>query len=279
VWVQQAANVKVENISGRAATFVLVAESQDVTLRNLDADVTYPHTQGGRLLSLWQADRVQMFDSHVHTPVDQPVVFLESYNRDTLIDGLDIDWDVQAPGHSNVLHFGSGSVGIFVDNVTVHNTQTINFVGTGGTYADYRFGAVEVTGPVTTLPAYLTTKLTVGGHVFSEIANVHKDLTLEPNGGAKLSLVSQALVRRVVVTLSNKTGVQALILQSAKGAGSNLLGDVTAGQPFDALGAGGYGSLYQFNDLEGSEKYFYIVTGPDLAPGTTVSVDVEYYKF
>ena len=278
VWVQQAMNVQVEDFSGRAANLAVVVESQDVTLRNIGADVTFPHPQGGRLLSLWQTDRVQMFDGRVRTETDQPVIFLESWCRDTTIDGLQIDWNVTTPGQSNVIHWGAGSYGIFADNVTVRNTAPIRFVGTGGTPADYSFGAVEVTGPVTSLPAYLTTRLTLGGKVLTEIGKVHKEVELQSDYGLQVPLVSGALVRKVTVTLNNKFGVKSVLLQSALGQGVSLLPDLKANEPLVVAGAGSFGSSFLFNDIDGSEKLLYVYTGPGVVPGTKVNVDVEYYK-
>ena len=278
VWVQQALNVQVEDVSGRTPILAIVVESQDVTLRNLSADVVFPHPQAGRLLSLWQTDRIQMFDAHVHTDTDQPVVFLESWCRDTMIDGLDIDWNVPTAGVSNVLHWGAGSYGIFADNVTVHNTAPIRFVGSGGTPADYAFGAVEVTGPLISLPANLTTKLTLGSHVLTEIDKVHKEVDIQSSAALKIPLVSGALIRKVTVTLTNKTGVQSVLLQSALGQGTSLLPDLKNGEPLVVAGAGAVGSSYLFNDLDGSEKSLYVFTGPGVVAGTHVSVDVEYYK-
>jgi hypothetical protein len=278
VWVQRARNVVAEDLSGRVANMAVVVESQDVTLRKLQADVTVPHLQAGRLLSMWQTDRVQMFDAHVRTVTDQPVIFLESWCRDTTMDGLVIDWAVPTQAKSNAIHWGAGSYGIYADNVTIYNTTPVNVVGSGATPVDYRFGALEVSGPVVHLPVYLTSALTLGGKVMTEVATLHKEVVLPPSAELKIPLLENALVRQVKVTLSSRTGVRSVQLLNAQNKGANLTADLKAVTPLAVSGAGLMGSLFPFNDVDGSEKSLWIYTGPEVVAGTKVTVDIEYYK-
>lgn len=278
VWVQGARNVQVENISGRSPILAVVIESQDVTLRNLSADVTYSHQQAGRLLSLWQTDRIQMFDARVRAEMDAPVVFLESWSRDTTIDGLQIDWDVPSASQGNVIHWGAGSYGIFADNVTVRNTAPIQVVGTGDTPADYRIGALEVTGPVSLLRVDLVDTLVTPTRTYSQIKKVQREIALVPNSDNMTTILESGLIRGLAMTISSKTGVRSVLLVDPLDRGSNLTSQLKAGQSVDIDKVGFAGDTFWLNTLDGSAKRLFVYTDADLPPGAKITLTMEYFE-
>jgi hypothetical protein len=276
--VERARNIRIENITGRAGNLVNVADSEDVVANNIDVDLLANHRAGGRVLTAWQAERVTLSNVRARTTADMPVVFLESWARHTTISNVDITWGYAAQPLSAVMHLTGGSYGTFIDNMVVRNVGPIMLVGSGTQKSEYQFGALEVTGPVISLPVYLTQKLTLGGRAYTEIGASRRQFTLKPNTLERFPVHSGGLLRAIRVSITGKTGVRNVYLLNTANQGADLLPLLTAGQVFDVAAVGFFGSNHAFNDAAGSDKTVSVLTGADLPPGTVLTVEVEYYR-
>jgi len=274
--VERARNVRIENITGVASNFVNVQDSHHVTVENVDLQLINPHAAGGRILTVWQSDYVTMNSARAVTMADQPVVFLESWARNTRINNLDVTWGYAGTApRSNFFHFTGNSYGTFVDNLTVRNAGPIMFVGGGSQKAYYSFGSVNITGQVLSLPAWLVGRLQIGDQVFDEIGTVTQTFTLQPNSVEVHSLISGVVLRKMTVTINNKTGVRNVYLLDPIARGVDIQPQLVAGVPL--VGPHYVGSFPGFNDLSGSEKTMSVITG-DVPAGTTITVSIEYMR-
>jgi hypothetical protein len=279
IGVEYSQNVRIENITGTFTNFVNVSDSQDVTVEHITGTLDAPHVRGGRVLTAWQSERVSLNDVKVSTRFDTPVVFLESWQRGTSINNMEINWNYSGRSASDVLHFSGGSYDTRVDNLVVRNVGAVQLVGWGADSqrGQFHIGTAEVTGPVSLLQAAEIDTLVTPARTYSHVTTVQKDITLLPNNSNVTTLIDSGLIRSLKVTISTQTGVKAVLLVDPQDRGGDMTTFLKAGQAVDMANIDNAGDTYWINTLDGSAKRLFVWTSPDLPAGATISLTMEVW--
>jgi len=277
--VEYSQNVRIENITGTFTNFVNVSDSQDVTIENITGTLDAPHIRAGRVLTAWQSERVALNDVKVSTRFDTPVVFLESWQRGTSINNLEINWNYSGRSAADVLHFSGGSYDTTVDNLVVRNVGPVQLVGWGAESqrGQFHIGTAEVTGPVSLLQAAEIDTLITPARTYSHVTTVQKDITLLPNNSNVTTVLDSGLIRSLKVTISTQTGVKAVLLVDPQDRGGDMTTFLKAGQAVDMANIDNAGDTYWINTLDGAAKRLFVWTSPDLPAGATISLTMEVW--
>ena len=276
LWLAKTRNFTVSNLTGRFSIMANVTDSRNVTVTGTNGTLKQLTSSSGRMVSAWQTDGLNVTNNTIATADDAPVVFLESWERNTTISGLTVNWNDASASSQDVFHFTGNSYNTTADNVTINNTAAINLVQTGSQPASYAFGKVTINGPVKSAPLKQIGTLINGGHTYTASSRVTSTFTV--NVGSNWSDYQVALCSGVVASmsfnLSNLTGVNGLYVTNSNNAGSQLIGSLAAGQTatYDQQ----YGTDNPFDDPSAPAKKLHFYTGT-VPAGTTLSVSVTYY--
>ena len=146
LWLNMARNVTVSGITGNFTIMANVTDSQNVTVTNCSGTLNKLDSSSGRLVTAYQTDGLAITSNVATTSYDAPIIFLESWARNTSISGLTINWNYGAPSAQDVFHFTGNSYATTADNITIKNVGAIDLVESGGEAAGYSFGKVNVSG-------------------------------------------------------------------------------------------------------------------------------------
>ena len=277
LWLNMVRNVTVSNLTGRFTIMANVTDSQNVTVTGCSGTLNKLDSSGGRLVSAWQTDGLQVSNDTATTAADAPIVFLESWARGTTVSGLTVNWDDTAASSQDVFHLTGNSYGTVVSSVTVNNVGAVNLVETGGQAATYSFGRVTINGLVESAPLPQVGDLVTGGKSYAASALTTSTfaVAVSSNWNDYTVGLCSGVVESMSFTLSNLTGVNGLFVTNGNGNGSQLVGSLLAGQT-DTLRQG-FGTAYPFDDPTAPQKNLHFYTGPNVPAGTTLTVSVTYY--
>ena len=277
LWLNMARNVTVSNLTGQFTIMANITDSQNVTVTGVSGTLNQLTSSSGRMVSAWQTDGLHITSNTITTASDAPVVFLESWARNTTISGLTINWQDTAVSAQDVFHFTGNSYGTFADNVTINNAGAVNLVETGSQPATYSFGTVTINGTVKSAPLPLIGKLITGGNTYdsSRLVTSTFSVTVGSNWSDYQVALCTGVVESMSFTLSNTTNVNGLYVTNNNNAGSQLIGTLAAGvtSTFQQI----YGTDNPFNDPTGNTKKLHFYTGSSVPAGTTLQVSVTYY--
>lgn len=277
VGVSHARNVTLENLSGRFTVAALVTDSQDVMVRNVTGELSRPLTFAGRVLSLWQTDRVTLQGARVRTNVDAPPVFLESVSRHTTVRELVVNWNHPDASSSDIFHVAGDSYGTFIDDVLIRNAGAVQLTGGGSQRGEVSFGRVTITGDAIAIPIDLVDDLTYKGRRYRTTSTFNSTVQLSAGWKDHSVPLFSGVIKRVFATLSDPTGVQGAFLLNNNHNGQDL---VTVLQPGERTVLGGYqglGANYPANNPAFPNYMIHLYTAADLPPGVTMKLEVEYY--
>jgi hypothetical protein len=296
IWLQTTRDVLVQNVTGRYTLLLQAWDSDDVLLKGVRGDLVEApnNTADGRVLSVLQTDRVTMEDVEVTTAVDGPVVFGETWARDTRLLDVTVHWRHPERTTAAVLFFTGGSTGTFVDNLLVDNAGygEINLIDKGGTsgVAQWHLGRVEINGPIFWATLNNIDVLVADGRTYdaSKVVTEEHVIALEPDMTGYVAPTLSGVVRRATFRLSNSMGyaldpavmsveVQDVWMVNNLWQGDNVANHIElfSGQTVEYIL--GYGSVHPFNSLSGQDKRVLTYTGSNLPPGTTLTVTFEYW--
>jgi hypothetical protein len=265
-----ARNVTVENIEGRFSNGFVPADSQNVTLRNVDASVVKLNAASGGMIGGWETSGLVATNVHVRTAGDNPVVFLESWNRSATIDDLTVDWTRTTDPRCAVFHVTGGSANTAFDDVTIINAQPISLVSGG---EPVTFGRLDVSGPVKNINLSTVNYFTNGDKVYGTALHTTTTVNLKSGSNPYSIPLTTGLLSRVTVTISDGQGVTGLFAINGSGQGSNMTTGFTAGTSATWVYTRGYGTDFAVDD----QNWKLDVYTASVAAGATMTIEVEYY--
>ncbi|MDP3791759.1 MAG: glycosyl hydrolase family 28-related protein [Candidatus Omnitrophota bacterium] len=289
IWIDRASNVTVENITGRFSILLQVVDSTNVILRNVDGEAMAIHGAAGRVLSSWQSDNTKAENIRVRTQSDAPVVFFESWDRNATISDMDIEWNLDRRAVSNVFHFAGASYGIELENITIHNANAINVVGSGAQPSQYHIGTVNVSGPVISADLSDIDHFVNGQYDYANYSVFRQDYVVAPGqNDFGVPLVS-GITRSIKAKISNYDGIRQIYLINHFGQGMELVGFLSSLTPekrndWNELPFNMYGLNYPANyhfDGQGPtwlDKELHFYTDQDVPENTVLSLEIEYFS-
>jgi hypothetical protein len=279
VRLQTARNILVNNISGTFTIAVAPTNCQNLTVTNLTGNLVEPTTSQGRAISATQTDGLTVSNVNVTQNNDTAVVFLESWTRNTSINGITVAWNYAGPSDSTVFDVTGNSYNTFVNNATINNAGAgaINLIASGTQAGECSFGTVTVTGPIESAPLSEIADLIDDGVTLnsSETVTETQTITLGANwSGEKIPLVS-GMIQSITFASSTLQGVTGVYLEDGGGYGSQLIGNgLVAG---NVTFAQSIGTNFPLNVVNYPGMNLYIYTNGSVIPGTTLVVTVTYY--
>lgn len=278
IWTEMTRNLTLSNLTGQFTIMANVTDSTNTTISNCSGTLNQLESSSGRMVSAWQTDGLTITNDTATTSSDAPVVFLESWARNTTVSGLTVNWNLSSASSQDVFHFTGNSYNTTVSSVTINNVGAINLVQTGSQAASYSFGTVTVSGPIKSTAALTNiSTLITGGATYAQSAlqTSSFQVQVQPNWNDYVVPLCNGVVESMTFTLSNLTGVNGIYVINTNGQGSQLIGTLVAGQPLVLPQI--FGSDNQFNDPHYNSKNLNFYTGSTVPAGTTLNVTVVYY--
>ncbi len=294
LWIERADNVTASDITGSLTIGVNVADSINVTLNNIDGTLVKLDSSGGRAVSAYQSDGLVVNGITVNQSSDSPVVFLETWARNTTLNNIVDTWNYSSASSSAVFFFTGNSYNTFVSSASITNVGAINLAGSGGAPAQYSFGTATVSGPIKS--ALLSQTNPGTGQPVSDIQMLQNTSTnttlnassLETTATQTIALTSNmnyrsfnllngaqnvnGIISSIIIDASSTSGLSNLYINSASGGSANLTGNLTAGQAVPITEF--FGTDYPWNIA--NQKSLVITTG-NVPANTTLTVSVTYY--
>jgi hypothetical protein len=273
VWLEEAQNVTVENITGRFIIALVAADSTGVVLNNAYGDLLRTHPSSGRVINVWQSE-VSASNLHVRTISDAAVVFAESWNRALTINGMEVKWQYYKSADNAVFHLTGNSSNTFVDNLVVQNSAPVLLAGSGAQTGSWKFGTLKITGPSIGFP--VTNDLTYGGVHYSDLQHITPQIPLAPNQADLTIPLFNGLIHSIKAKLTTTEGVRWVFIQNQKNQGLELvsrIGDDWTEFPSLEM----MGSFYPFNDPAADSVTLHICTLSNLPPDAVLMLDIEYF--
>ncbi|MFI5377900.1 MAG: hypothetical protein ACHRHE_01220 [Tepidisphaerales bacterium] len=277
IWIDRAANVTIDTISGRFSIAAQASDSQNVTIRNVTGQLTHPHCAAGRVLTAWQSENVSLSNVSVTSDSLAPAVFLESWAHNTTVTNLAIDYQTATGSIGDVFHLTGGSFGTSLDKISIHSLVPTVLVDSGGQNSTYHFGDVTMTGgSLIAAPLGLIDRFDDNGRVYANATSLDVTITLKAGVSDYYVPLFRGTVKSATAILSGSQGVKALYLINDQDSGANI-GNIPTGQVVNLNGVSYIGSDYPFNDPADPTKSLHIYTGANLPPGATITFHFEYY--
>jgi hypothetical protein len=277
LWLNMARNVTISNLTGQFNIMANITDSQDITETGANGSLNQLDSSSGRMVSGWQDDGLSITNNVVTTDSDAPVVFLESWCRNTTISDLTVNWNYADSSSQDVFHFTGNSYNTTVTGVTINNVGAVNLVESGDQPAEYSFGTVTINGPVESAPLPAISSLTTGGQTYaaSSLVTTTINIPIKSNWNDYQVPLCSGVIQSMSFDLSSLTGVNGLYVTNSDGGGTQLIGSLVAGQT-DVLPQG-FGTDYPLNDPAYPQKTLSFYTGSNVAHATTLAVTVTYY--
>ena len=279
LWLTMARNVTLNNLTGTATILGNLVDSENVTLSNSSATLDKLTSSAGRLVTGWQDDNLTITNCVANDSYDSPVVFLESWARNTAINNLLVNQTFSGTTSQDVFHFTGDSYGTYADNITIDNNSEVNLVLSGGQYANFSFGTVTISGAIKSAPLWEIEDLITGGASYNQadtITSAPSPVTIKSNWSGHQVALCSGVVEAVTFTLTSWSGESSIIVSASGGGGFDLTpSNLPAGTTttFDQF----YGTDYPLNAPTTPNKMlsFYTSTVP---AGTQLSWSITYYQ-
>ena len=278
IWVTLARNTTFDGISGRFNAAMVVSDSTNISIKNVNASLVDGHSAAGRVLTVWQSENVQISGVRADTAADKAVFLLESWARNTVISDVDIRWRYSATPRNAVVHFAGGSSGTLVDSLRIDNVGPVMLVGVGGQASQFRFGTVASLGAMTSAPSWLIDDLTIGAKRYAQASRVTKTIDLAGGWVNKSFDLVAGTIRSIKLRVSHPGVVTNGFIVNSKGNGAAIGSKLLSGEDADFTNVlGMVGTDYLFNDPLSSMKRILLYTPAVLPAGARLTLDIEYY--
>ena len=276
VFLQEVRNITLSGLTGQFTIMANVAESQDVTITGCSGTLNKLDSSSGRMITAYQSDGLTATNNTVTTSYDAPPVFLESWDRNTLINGLTINWNYSSPSAQDVFHFTGNSYGTTANNITINNVGAIDLIETGGEAASYSFGTVQVSGPIKAAPLFNIGDLINGGQSYDQAFTATNtfNVTVGSNQSDQQIQLCSGVVETMSFTLSSTVGITTVFVTNSSGGGYNLTGALSP-MVADVLPQF-FGTDYSFNTVSSPQKTLHLTTGT-VRGNTILTGSVTYY--
>jgi hypothetical protein len=271
-------NAIAENLSGRFTILVQVADSQNITVRNVKGTSVYvsPDTSSGRWLSSWQSENIVAENVDVQGDHDRPGFFAESWCRHFDLRRITLDITSTTDGIA-VFDVTGGSYDIYADEVVVRNKGSILLFASGTQAGDIRFGYVEILGECKDLPLFLIERLKWKGQLFQNPTLMSKTVGLQSSWSDFSVWFATGLVRRLWVYVTDKTGITSLYIQNSGGAGPDVSGSLVNGTWVELPSFERGGTNSPFNSSTNLDKRLAFTTSTVTA-GARLTVVAEVFQ-
>jgi hypothetical protein len=279
IWIDTCRNVIIENITGRFTIAVVPTNSANVTVRNVNGTVVVIPTDppglesSGRWFSSWQTENILVENVYIKTQYPKAGFLAENWCRGITVRGVVLD--MTAPTSDGVAFVAQGgSYNIFIDDVVIRNISPVQLFSVGGSDAQVRFGNVEVLGELASAPLSLIQRLRWKGALYQDRTLITKTIEVH-SGGVQILNFAVGLIRRMWLTITDKTGLTGLIIANSNGVGpGDVSPNMTSGQWIAVSGI--TTGVNTFNDALYPTKQLGIYTGT-VVPGTRLTVVAEVF--
>ena len=288
IWLNITRNMAISNVTGTFTIMANVSDSQNVNISNVSGTLEQLDSSGGRAVTAYQSSGLTVSNVNVTTAFDSPAIFLESWERNTTISDITVNWQHAAAPTSAVFFFTGNSYGTDVQSATINNAGygAINLVGSGVQAATYTFGSVNVAGTIKYAPLTLISVLQNAGQTYNaaNVVTAAVDTIQVPRSSSGITYQIpgvDGVIRSMLLKISSKTGVSSVTLYAGTATGidssdglvvtSSLISGQTLALPES------FGTDYPLNDPANPLKFVQFYTTSKVPTGATLAVTVNYY--